>query len=356
MMPDKAAKSINSNVLLNTYKKYMIKNNILKKKPIFFCILILISLSAILAYNYFNIIEKPECSARISLHKDILNKTAPSPYRYRILVPYTIELVIKFLTCFISYTYAFLLSYFLFNFITFSLMLITIFLFLNYFFTTEQSFIGTLITCSTMPIVFRNHYFQPWSFLEVVFFTLSLILIYKNNILLLFFLMIIGTLNRETTLFIPFIYLFVNINLINIIKIKKINLKNNSKYFIYFFLLIITWIFIYFSLRYLQGFTEHIHTIKDIWIKNTTKKHLTRAIINNSLFLGIIWIYIILGFKKAPNFIKNTSFILPIYFLLILIYGIWYEVRLLMPLYPIFISLGLSFIFYKRKIDSWDDY
>jgi hypothetical protein len=61
------------------------------------------------------------------------------------------------------------------------------------------------------------------------------------------------------------------------------------------------------------------------------------------LFLGGTgWLLAILGFGRAPRFVKRTTALLAVYLPAYLIFGYWYEVRLLMPLYPVLLPLALS--------------
>jgi hypothetical protein len=63
------------------------------------------------------------------------------------------------------------------------------------------------------------------------------------------------------------------------------------------------------------------------------------------LFLGIFWLFIPLGFKAAPSFVRKMAWLIPAYLVVIMFYAIWFEVRLLMPLYPVLIPIGLAYLF-----------
>jgi hypothetical protein len=51
--------------------------------------LLIISVSAVIAYSYYDRVDSPNYELREDLHKQIIQGTAPSPYRYRVLVPFT---------------------------------------------------------------------------------------------------------------------------------------------------------------------------------------------------------------------------------------------------------------------------
>ena len=70
-----------------------------------------------------------------------------------------------------------------------------------------------------------------------------------------------------------------------------------------------------------------------------------RAAVLNSLFFGIFWLYVVLGFRRAPAFIRRASLFVPFYAALLFVIGLWYEIRYLMTLLPVFIPLGLSYLY-----------
>ena len=145
-------------------------------------LLIIFSVSIIIAYNYFFLVDFHNLAAREDLHDSIIGKNAGDPYLYRILVPYLAEIFIKFLSQFIPHDIAFLLSYGIYDVIAIFLIAATLFVYLNIWFSKEYSLIGALYTLGMMPIALTDHYYQPWSLLEVVFFTTSLLLIYKKKV------------------------------------------------------------------------------------------------------------------------------------------------------------------------------
>jgi hypothetical protein len=46
--------------------------------------------------------------------------------------------------------------------------------------------------------------------------------------------------------------------------------------------------------------------------------------------------------------VKRTALLVPPYLAVVLLWGVWYEVRLLLPLDAIVIPLGLSFLYRAR--------
>ncbi len=306
-------------------------------------LILILSVSMVLAYGYFTKIDLPNYELRFQLHSQIVAGDAPSPYRFRILVPFSIELLKNALDNYMSIKTSFLLSYAVYDLLSIFFLLASLFFWLRTWFNSEQGLIGVLFIAGTMPIALQNHYFQPWSYLEVGFLSVALIAIHKNRYWSLFFLVALASLNRETAIFIPLIFLIININFANL------KTTNVYKTILKFCGLLVMWAACFWGVRYYQGSAPHIETIEGLLLRNITKHSLLLTFVNCGMFLGGWWIFAIMGFRNAPRFIKKVSLIAPFYLLIIIVWGVWYEVRLLMPLYPILVPLGLSFLYPKEE-------
>ena len=175
-----------------------------------YSLLLLLSVSAVIAYTYFRQIIQPNLAPMLELHGQILQGIAPSPYRYRILVPYLTEIIKRVFSLFVDSGHAFLFAYVLYDFFSIFLLLVSLFKWLRVWFSSEQALVGVLFVAGTMPIALRDHYFQPWSFLEPVFFTLAFYAMFRKRYLFLASIVLVASLNRETALFIPLTFLLLN--------------------------------------------------------------------------------------------------------------------------------------------------
>jgi len=249
---------------------------------------IIFSVSTVVAYDYFNRIDRPNLKIRIEVQQSIITGTSDSPYRYRILVPFLTEAASKKLLSFMEYPDAFQISYAVYDFCAIFFILLTLYIYLNIWWTKEQSLIGCLFASATITIALRDHYFQPWSLLETALFTLSLVLIYKEYYGLLCLVIIIATLNKETAIFIPLAYFFTRIDLKN-----KTTLYHKHIFLICIFFLI--WLIPFLILRYLLlGISPHIHSMKELFTYNWTAVSANRAVLNVWLFLGFFWVFAVL--------------------------------------------------------------
>ena len=133
---------------------------------------ILVSLSAVLTFEYYVRVEVAGLEMRLALHSGLVHGTAPSQYRHRVLVPYSVHAVAKGLALLTSrpqrlHPYergslrAFLLAYLLYDFLAILFSLAALYLLLTAWFTSEQSLVGALLAAFTMQLTFRGYYFQP---------------------------------------------------------------------------------------------------------------------------------------------------------------------------------------------------
>jgi len=311
---------------------------------------LLFSVSLVIGDYHYHGIDKPNLDTRLKLHTKIIDGTAESPYRYRILVPFVMEHLAKTLPQFIPANKRFLLSYLVYDITVVFFMLGLLFVYLRLWFPAEQSLIGVLFVSSTMIAAMKNHYYQPWSFLDASFFTLGLLAIFKKKYVGFAFLVVLATLNRATAIFLPLTYLLISINTDVSRKYRNtsslLSRQDLFRFLVYFAL----WLTVFIGLRWILGQAGSVHTIRELWALNTTPARLLYALINNSIFLGLFWLFAVRGFGCAPIYVRKTVRIVPLYILVIAVYGVWHEVRLLMTLYPILVPLGLSFIYRKKEV------
>jgi len=300
------------------------------------------SAAAVIAYRYFSLVDRPNLVPRLTLHQQILAGTAPSPYRYRMLAPLSAELLRRVLNI-LGARQAFLLAYAIYDLVAILFSLIALYLWVRRWFSWELSLIGVLFIASTMPIALQNHYFQPWSLLEAGFFSLALLAIRAKRYGCLALLVLLATLNRETAVFIP-LTLFVAY-----LEFPGVSSRQDWKPLLLSLALLLEWAMVYGALRCLQGNAPHGLTVQALLTKNLSRINLLLALVHGGLFFGCFWLFVILGYRDAPPFVRRAARVLPLYLLAIAIWGVWYEVRLLMPLYPFLLPLGVSFLQHKLR-------
>jgi hypothetical protein len=243
-------------------------------------------------------------------------------------------LFIKVLSPFIPETlghYAFLFTFF---FILVSLFLILMFKLLSVWFSEKQSFLVILILNACLPAAWIHIGPSLWTIAETIFFILAIFAINKHKWWQLELIIIFATFNRETAIFIPFLYFFATFD------VNK-PFANFPLSLIYFF----SWAMVYGGMRFALGSSPMINTIPDMFQENIRPDILQVSIPLNLWFAGIFWLALPFSFHKAPDLLKRLALVIPIYIPFILIFGMWVEVRLFMPLLPIIIPISVSSIF-----------
>jgi hypothetical protein len=319
----------------------MEKSDIFRKWKTLVVYGIVFMVSCTSAYLLFATNDLPNYENRLKLHNEIVQGSAASPYKYRLLVPKVTELIIRGVLDFLSPKKAFLLSYALYDVIAFLFLFGTLFWYLRFWFSDEKSLLGILIVGSTISVVLRDQYYQPWSYLDVGLFTLSLVLIYKNHFKWLAIVIILASLNRETAIFIPLAFLFANMN---VGADGLLGVRWSRSVLGRFCILGLLWLVTYGGIRLVEGDAIRIISVAEIWHRNIQAAGLLYTVTQNFFFGIILYPMAILGFRKSPGHVKRTSLVIPFYLVTVLVFSLWWEVRLLMILYPILVPIALSCI------------
>lgn len=302
---------------------------------------VILSLSSVITYNYVNFVERPNIPQRLELHNRIISGEAPAPYRYRVLVPYVTQVSSRALaaTGLLSFRQAWIISYITFDFISISLFLATLFIFLIRWHGKLLSLLGVMFCAGVLPVTLRDHYYQPWSLIEAWFFCLAMLAVCRKRFITILIITILASINRVTGLFIPFVFLAGSISAPG----ERGRALSSGALTRFITLAVVSLVVIY-SLRIFLGFSDNIHTVNELWLINTSKSGLALALINLSLFAGAWWVFFVKGVKLADPFTRNLMFLMPLYLVPIILFGVWKEARLFLPVYPIIISMGLFYL------------
>jgi hypothetical protein len=302
---------------------------------------ILLSVAMILAYVYFFSIHVPREDLIRSSHNAIILGTAKFPYRYRVLVPFVMEGLSRLLSPFFA-DFSFTLAYGIYYLFALFGLLLTLYIFLRHWFIVEHALIGCLFAASAAHLGLRDSYFQPWSQIEPTLLMLALLATYKKRYVLIGVLVLLATLNRETGAFLVIAFVVANTDFSRLRQKKfPVDLKTVLLTAAYS----AVWLLTYGGLRLIRGGTPPIVPLAELLDYNLRPGILFWTALNLVTFFGFFWIFIVRGFKFAPPFIRRAALLVPIYFIILAPYAIWYEVRLLMPLFGVLIPLGLSYLF-----------
>lgn len=272
--------------------------------------------------------------ARREIHRGILNQTARTPDRYRWLAAGVTEAAARTLSPWMPYDRAFDGASFVFYFAAIAAMLWSLFAYLRRWFGDEPALIAALVAACTLRITMRQHDYAPYSFVEPTFVCLALMAILDRRWAWLGALVALATFNRETAIFLVLLY-FVT---------SDFSARAWQRTAVYAGI----WGLCYGIVRLVGGEADRYWTLERVWRTNMSQPQL--ALVNATLLLGVFWLLAALGWRHASGFVKRTALVIPAYLLTIALWGIWWEVRLLLPLYPMLFALALSYLYAPRSV------
>lgn len=293
---------------------------------------IILSAALIVSYYYILEVALPKLNLWMDYHVNIIGGTEVPPYLHRVLLPFLVEAAARLLPT--SYEITVFGLYLSIQVLSFIALLLLLYQFFNLFFEPTASLIAILFAALTLTIAFRDHDFHPWSWLEAVLFTLGLIWLQRGSVSPLWFgaLVIIASLNRETGIFLAVAYGLAA---------WSRGLKRADV--VWFGIYAALSLAIFLGIRALQPDVETHFTLSYIFTEGNLKRF-PLGPMNLIVFLGAWWVFIFAGWKYAPPFLKIVSLTAVPYTLLVLVFGYWHEVRLLVPMYPLLFGLALAYL------------
>jgi hypothetical protein len=306
-------------------------------------IALLVAACSVSAFDYAVRQDPALLEGRVASHRGIVTRTAFEPDRFRVLVPWIVEPIARLAAREMPYESAVRRVYGVVSFGLLVLMLSTLLLYVRQWFLLERALVGVLLVAATMPIALRQHYLAPWSLLEPSLLTLMLIGVSTHRLRLmeLLALTLVAALNRETGVIIPAAFVVVAWNELGPRRALMWGLP-----------CIGVGAAVILLVRWVIGPGILYVTLADIWRTNSSREGFAAAMTNVALFLGCTgWILAAIGARRAPAFTKRALWIGALYLPLIWVWGVWYEVRLLMPFYPILVPLVLSALWVPETSD-----
>jgi len=287
------------------------------------------AVSTVTALNYAFLPGEPTLEARRIIQSTILHHGVPPPDRYRFLVPMMTDGPIRMLRQWMSPNDAFDRFFAVFYVLALPAFLASLFAYVRVWFPTEPALVGVLFVAATLPIAMRPHEYGPHSFLEPTFFSLSLLCVVRERRLWLALLVAIAALNRETGVFLVLCYAVAR-------PLNKQRVMTTLAY-------AAIWLAVFIGVRLYAGDGGRYWTVAKVFSSNLSQPWL--AVFNVAALLGVFWWFAAAGFRRAPPFVQRVAIVIPAYVAVIAVWGIWREVRLLLPLMPLLLPLALSFLF-----------
>ena len=166
-------------------------------------------LAAVGTLMHIDLIDRRYYGDQRELHSAIVAHSASAPYQYRVLQPTLVELLLKASGAEAKtgrYRFVFTGGYAGIRFLAIFTTLCAVFFSLRLTWSEGTAALGATALAAFLPFTYRYYFYQPTSVLEMAFFAVGLLAVRTRTPSALLPLVAVGTLNRETMCFIPFVY------------------------------------------------------------------------------------------------------------------------------------------------------
>lgn len=173
----------------------------------------------------------------------------------------------------------------------------------------------------TPAIIFLHPAGAHLNILELVFFSVAVLLTLDGRKWALFPLVILATLNRETAVIIPLVYWLVTRD-----KWRSVGMGG-------------VWLITYLGVRLVIGPVPSLVSLADILRINLSLYWLVLFGLG-LVFVGWLFVLAWQGWKESKGELRRAAYALPVYFAMIVVFGVWAEWRLIISVYPLLIPLA----------------
>ena len=302
---------------------------------------LLVTVSIAATYDYWREVVSPFANKRMEIHDSIIDRTALSPYRYRLLAPWLAEIAHRPLLASLEKPEALSLTYATFNGIVITFGMLCIFGYLRIWYQPIPALAGCLYVAALIPLAMADHFFQPWSWLQFGLFPLAILLIHRQKWILLGLVIFVGSVNRETGLFLALLYPAC------CFRPRQGAAEGLSPWqrwqpAVLAAGYLAIWAVVFLGLRIALGHEPHMRSIAGFWELNVDNHHVRDTILHMFLFFSGPVILAIFGVRNAPKLAIRALWIVPPYLAAFAIFSVWSEVRVLLPIQIMLLPLALA--------------
>jgi len=209
--------------------------------------------------------------------------------------------------------------------------------FLKKWFSSELSFAAVLFTFAALPLTY-GHITQPWDQFTLLTFALGFLAIRDRKDAWLVPIILVGTFNRETTIFLVLAYFLC-----------RFDEDPKGRLLAYCVVYGLCWAGPYLGIREYIGPRDYY---TDYWMveKNVTEWYYSIAF--PALLFGIFWILALMDIRKKPKFLVRSAMIIPPFFILHFFMANMMEVRLFTTLFFLMVPLALFSLFKEKYLKA----
>ncbi|MBV9577721.1 MAG: hypothetical protein JO057_03925 [Chloroflexi bacterium] len=297
---------------------------------------------------YFIAIDLQAPNYSFSQQQNVIQGTAGSPYRYRVLVPFVLSGLTHVFAFLGPPQTAYLGASLVYDCVALVFQLLMLYALFRQFFSPLHSLLGVSFIGGVTVLTLAYFTYQPWSILEVAFFALGFVLAYRGRWAWVGVVVVLASVNRETGVFLPLALFLASLQDLRPFGMATLRraARRRETYLSFAFLMVS--VLIFGGLRLVRGSADPVDELDNVIVRNIQRNNVIAAASAIPLVLGFGWLYAALGYRRAPRFLRGVARVLPFYLLAFAIWGWWREVRILTTLYPILVPLVLVYC-----CDSW---
>jgi hypothetical protein len=229
----------------------------------------------------------------------------------------------------ISIVNSYILQRFVFTTITF----VVFYYYSRKWFSKIDAVLSIFLFAISIPLTFHNHLQESATLMSLAFLA-GLWAIREKKTFFFVLVLIIGSLNNETMLFMPAVYFFVNLSSFTWKTINKLDVKT--------ILLALPAYLIVGTIRYITRDAEHLGGAFHLY-ENIFLLHYPFVVFH------VMWFLAFMYFKKKPLFLQRSLLTIPLFILPHMLTGIIAEARQMLPLAFIIIPASLLSYFEIKK-------
>lgn len=269
-----------------------------------------------LAFYYILDVLFPKAGAAYTLHRQVLEGTAPSPYAYRVLSPWLIEGIYAGAAQRLVHDplRAFVLAEAVFSAAALWLSLAAIYRFLRRHHPPAVALAGLGVATYSIHTALRDHHYQPWSLPEPALFAVALGLIERDRLLPLAILTALATFNRETACFLVAIYALYHAG------DWRRRIPHTAA-------LAAVWALCYGALRWGIGYRPHVISFAEVIDFNFRFSRLPHTASAWFLFFGVFWVFFASGLRWIDSRWKRSLLAFVLFLMVCLVTTCWWETR-----------------------------
>jgi len=272
----------------------------------------------------------PRSQKRFQRHEQILVRRGEAPWTFRLAVPWAAELLSPvFEAAGLPHRRAVESAYLVWRWL-FTLGLFLLFhRFLAHWLEPPYPLLGTLLLAALHAPSYLHYWFQPASALDLLLWTAALVLTLRGRHAWLFPLLLLGALNRETSVFIVLLHGGLQWGRE---PWRRLGLRLAA--------LTVVWALPVALLRLWTGEVSWAHGSTPLGMLQANFNH-PAWLLYAASFWGLLWAVPVLGWRRFPPELRRLALVLVPYLGLQLAFGRIRELRLLLPLGLVLVPMYL---------------